>query len=63
MIITECDPVAVGLVERLKASEIPYYIVEPDPAKAARFVSDDLSVVTGENDSRTTYERLITPRA
>jgi Trk K+ transport system NAD-binding subunit len=63
VIITEYDPVAVGLVERLEAAEIPYYIVEPDAAKAARFVSDDLSVITGENDSRTTYERLITPDA
>jgi Trk K+ transport system NAD-binding subunit len=63
VIITEYDPVAAGLIGRLEASGIPYYIVEPDSAKAARFVSEDLSVVTGENDSRTTYERLLTPDA
>ena len=63
VIITEYDAVASGLVERLDAAGIPYFIVEPDPARAARFVSDDLSVVAGENDSRTTYERLQTAAA
>lgn len=63
MIITEYDPVAAGLVERLNDADIPYFIVEPDAEKAARFVSDDLSVVTGENDSRDTYERLLTSDA
>ena len=63
VIITEYDAVAAGLVERLNAAAIPYFIVEPDPAKAARFVSDDLSVIAGENDSRATYERLRTPAA
>jgi Trk K+ transport system NAD-binding subunit len=59
VVITEYDPVAVGLVQRLADAGIPYFIVEPDAEKAARFVSDDLSVVTGENDSRDTYERLL----
>ena len=63
VIITEYDAVAAGLVERLDAAGIPYFIVEPDHAKAARFVSDDLSVIAGENDSRTTYERLHAPAA
>jgi Trk K+ transport system NAD-binding subunit len=63
VIITEYDAVAAGLVLRLDAAAIPYFIVEPDPAKAARFVSDDLSVIAGENDSRTTYERLQTAAA
>jgi Trk K+ transport system NAD-binding subunit len=63
VIITEYDAVAADLVERLTAAAIPYFIVEPDPAKAARFVSDDLSVIAGENDSRATYERLQTAAA
>jgi len=63
VIITEYDPVAAGLLERLDDANIPYFIVEPDAEKAARFVSDDLSVVTGENDSRDTYERLLTSDA
>ena len=63
VVITEYDPVAAGLVERLDAAGIPYFIVEPDAAKAARFVSEDLSVIAGDNDSRVTYERLLTPDA
>ena len=63
VIITEYDAVAAGLVERLNAAAIPYFIVEPDPAKAARFISEDLSVIAGENDSRATYERLHAPAA
>jgi voltage-gated potassium channel len=63
VIITEYDAVAAGLVERLNAAGIPYFIVEPDPAKAARFVSEELSVIAGENDSRVTYERLHSPDA
>ena len=63
VIITEYDAVAAGLVERLNDAAIPYFIVEPDAAKAARFVSDELSVIAGENDSRETYERLRAPVA
>src|SRR5687768_3814971 len=63
VIITEYDAVAVGLVERLRAAGIRYYIVEPDAAKAARFMSEDISVIAGENDSRETYERLQTSAA
>lgn len=63
VIIVEYDPVAVGLIERLRTADIPYFVVEPDPAKAARFVSEGIWVVAGEHDSRTTYERLQTPAA
>ncbi len=63
VIITEYDAVAASLVERLTAAAIPYFIVEPDHAKAARFISDDLSVIAGENDSRETYELLQTSTA
>jgi Trk K+ transport system NAD-binding subunit len=63
VIITEFDAVAAGLVERLHAAAIPYFIVEPDHAKAARFMSDDLSVIAGENDSRETYERMLSSAA
>ncbi len=63
VIIVEYDPVAVGLVERLRSSGIPYFIVEPDPAKAARFVADGIWVVAGQHDSRVTYELLRTASA
>ena len=58
VIIIEYDPVAVGLVERLRATNIPYFVVEPDPARAARLLADSVFVIAGENDSRLTYERL-----
>jgi Trk K+ transport system NAD-binding subunit len=58
VILTEYDALAAGLVERLKAEGIPYFIIEPDPAKAARFINEGFAVVAGENDSRLTYERM-----
>jgi voltage-gated potassium channel len=63
VIITEYDAVAVALVERLRAAGIPYFIVEQEATTAARFVGEDLSVITGERDSRSTYERMLTPHA
>jgi Trk K+ transport system NAD-binding subunit len=63
VIIIEHDPVAVGLIDRLRAANIPYFVVEPDPARAARFVADDVFVIAGEHDSRLTYERLQTAAA
>jgi Trk K+ transport system NAD-binding subunit len=56
--LTELDPLATGLIERLEAEGIPYVIIEPDPAKAVRLAGDKIWVVTGENDSRATYEHL-----
>ena len=58
VIIIEYDPVAVALVERLQAAAVPYFIVEPEPAKAAQLMRDDIWVVAGENDASATYERL-----
>jgi voltage-gated potassium channel len=58
VIITEYDAIAAGLIERLRSENITYFIVEPDPAKAAKFVGEGIAVVTGENDSSATYERL-----
>jgi voltage-gated potassium channel len=63
VILIEYDPIAVALIERLRAAAIPYFIVEPDAAKAARMVRDDVSVIAGDNDGRGTYERLRTPHA
>lgn len=63
VIIAEYDDIAAGLVEQLRAAAIPYFIIEPDPVTAARLAGDDLSVVTGDRDSRTTYERLLTSDA
>ncbi len=58
VIISHHDEIAGSLVERLVAENIPYCIVEPDPAAAARLLNEGLTVVTGELDSRATYEGL-----
>jgi Trk K+ transport system NAD-binding subunit len=58
VIITEYDPIAIALSERLEAENVPYVVIEPDAARAARLVGEGVSMVTGESDSRLTYERL-----
>lgn len=63
VILTEYDPVAAGLTERLRGEGIPYFVIEPDPATAARLIGDGISVIAGENDSEQTYERIGAPNA
>src|SRR5688572_22973834 len=63
VIITEYDAVAAELAERCAVAGIPYWILEPDSARAAQLHSDGLSVLVGENDSRATYERASAPTA
>jgi voltage-gated potassium channel len=58
VVLTEWDAIAVGLVERFHALGIRYFVIEPDPTKAARLIADGVAVVAGDNDSRATYERL-----
>ena len=58
VIISRHDEIASVLIERLGAEGIPSYVVEPDPAAAAYLVNQGIVVVTGELDSRTTYEGL-----
>jgi voltage-gated potassium channel len=57
VVLTEYDAIATGLIERLRTEHIPYYVIEPDPAKAARLIGEGISVVAGDNDSSTTYQR------
>jgi voltage-gated potassium channel len=63
VILVEHDAVARGLIERLKADHVPYFVIEPDPAIAARLVGEGVSVIAGENDSRATYEAVAVPTA
>jgi Trk K+ transport system NAD-binding subunit len=63
VILIEYDAIAIALIERLRAAAIPYFIVEPDAAKAAQMARENISVVAGENDGRVTYERLRTSHA
>ena len=57
VILTEFDAIAVGLVERLKTDQIPYFVIEPDPTVAARMIGEGIKVITGDNDSSLTYQR------
>ena len=58
IVISRHDEIASGLIERLLPEGIPYYVVEPDPAAAAHLLSHGESVITGDLDSRATYEGL-----
>ncbi len=63
VVMTQFDGVAAGLAERLKSEGIAHFVIEPDPTRAAQLVSDNVPVISGENDSRQTYEQLEIGRA
>lgn len=63
VIICSYDSIAPGLIERLRLHGIPYCVIEPDYAAAARLHSDGISVVAGDVDSRATYQNLRVSRA
>lgn len=52
------DAVAPGLAQRLRLLEIPFFVLEPDPLRAARMRADGMPAVTGDVDARDTWERL-----
>ena len=58
VILCSYDTIASGLIERLRLHGIPYCVIEPDYAAAARMHGDGVMVVTGEIDSLATYQRL-----
>ncbi|MPZ77268.1 MAG: potassium transporter TrkA [Deltaproteobacteria bacterium] len=63
VIICAYDTIAPGLIERLRLHDVPYFVIEPDPTKAAQMHGDGISVITGDVDSSLTYEKLRVPRA
>ena len=63
VIICRLDGVALGMIERLKLLDIPYFLIEPDPAAAGSLHADGYSVVLGNVDARKTYEALHAERA
>lgn len=58
VIVVEHDAIAIGLIERLHADRVPYFVIEPDPVVASRLVGEGTSAVAGENDSRLTYDAV-----
>ncbi|HET9529675.1 MAG TPA: NAD-binding protein [Blastocatellia bacterium] len=63
VIICKYDTIAPGLIRKLSFNRIPYVVLEPDPIKAAQLLGDDVFVVTGEIDSRITYEKVRVDKA
>jgi len=58
IIITNLDPIATKLIQKLGKYEYPYVIVESDVHKALDLHDQGLRVVHGEVDDPATYERL-----
>ncbi len=58
VVIARYDAIATDLIARLSQEGIPYFVIEPDALRAGQLLSDGVSVVTGDIDSRTTYESL-----
>jgi voltage-gated potassium channel len=58
VIITSFDAIAPALVDELELHGIPYYVIEPDGARAQSLQDAGIAVVNGEADDRATYDRL-----
>jgi Trk K+ transport system NAD-binding subunit len=58
VVICALDAIAPALIARLRLRDVPYCVIEPDAALAARMHGDGVTVVTGDVDSRETYERV-----
>lgn len=58
VIICHYDTIAPSLIKRLKQSNIPYFVIESDTARAAELSHLGISVIQGKIDSRTTYENM-----
>ena len=55
VLVCSWDPIARGLAARLKLLHTPYFVIEPDPTKAAHLHAEGVPVVTGDLDAATTY--------
>lgn len=58
VVICEYDPIARDLIERLAPMGIPYILLEKDPAKAAEYLADGLSVVAADPEELSTWTCL-----
>lgn len=57
------DAIAPGLITRLERDDIPYALIESDPAVASAWHAEGLSVVVGDIDHQETYRNLRADRA
>lgn len=63
IVICHYDELARGLIPRLGEFDIPYVVIEPDPAQGARLQAESVSVVVGRNDDAATYAAARTGEA
>src|SRR5690606_16706397 len=63
VLICNYETIATGLVARLQAYKIPYFVLEAEPNRAGELVSEGISTVLGELDSAATYRALGVERA
>ena len=55
VILCRMDALAEGLIPRLELLDVPYVVIEPDPAKAVALHTDGVRVIAGERDHPQTY--------
>lgn len=58
VILSHLEAVARGLIRKLELMGIPYFVIEPDGARAAELHNEGIRVVTGHLDAPATYEAL-----
>lgn len=58
VIFCQYDEIARGMIPFLNDEEVPYVVLEPDPARAAELILDEVSVVAGAPDANQTYENI-----
>ncbi|MFW6085492.1 MAG: potassium channel family protein, partial [Gemmatimonadota bacterium] len=63
VVLTAWDSIAEGLLTRLRLLDVPCYVVEADPARAAEMDQDEIPVVQGRIDDEATYTALGVDRA
>ena len=58
VILTNYDPIAQTLIERLKSFGRSYYLLEPDLTTALELFDKGVAVMVGERDDVRTYQRM-----
>lgn len=58
VIICRNDSITPGLIRHLRNHDIPYCVLEPDPAVASQLVAQGVAAVVGEIDNPASYEAM-----
>ncbi len=63
VILTQYDPLAMSLIERLELYDRPYVVLEPELNRALELHELGVKVVVGDLDDEESYRRLRAPKA